>query len=76
MPPPTLNSEEPYNPQIASIEPEGGLSMIISMLGLAARTGETCPPHTLPLSTLHLLHESAESPGGYPAPAPTMARAE
>lgn len=62
--------------RITSIEPEDGLSMIISMLGLAARTGETYPPHTLPLSVLHLLHESAESPGGYPVPAPTMVRAE
>lgn len=62
--------------RITSIEPEDGLSMIVSMLGLAARTGETSPPHTLPLSVLHLLHESAESPGGYPVPAPTMVRAE
>ena len=50
--------------------------MIISMLGLGTRTGETSPPHTLPLGVLHLLHESAGSPGGYPARSPTMARAE
>lgn len=62
--------------RITSIEPAEGISMIISMLGLGTRTGETSPPHTLPLGVLHLLHESAESPGGYPARSPTMARAE